>query len=58
MRIRREPEDTTVLLERQALHAWRLALTHPATGERLAIEAPLPDDMAAVLSELRQYRGV
>ena len=34
---------------RQALHAWRLAFTHPITGEPLAIEAPLPDDMRALI---------
>ena len=27
---------------RQALHAWRLALPHPVTRERLELEAPLP----------------
>ena len=55
--IRRDAADTLVLLDRQALHARRLKLTHPATGEPLQIEAPLPDDMAAVLTELQQYRG-
>ncbi len=34
---------------RQALHAWRLALTHPTTREGLVIEAPLPDDMKSLL---------
>jgi 23S rRNA pseudouridine1911/1915/1917 synthase len=33
-------------LPRQALHAWRLALPHPVTGERVALEAPLPPDLA------------
>ncbi|HLK38720.1 MAG TPA: RluA family pseudouridine synthase [Polyangiaceae bacterium] len=33
-------------LPRHALHAFRLALTHPITREPLAIEAPLPADMA------------
>lgn len=28
--------------ERQALHAWRLALPHPETGETLDLQAPLP----------------
>lgn len=37
---------------RQALHAYRLGFVHPATGERLAFESPLPADMAALLSEL------
>jgi 23S rRNA pseudouridine1911/1915/1917 synthase len=34
---------------RQALHAWRLAFAHPVTGKRLAIEAPLPNDLAELL---------
>ncbi len=36
-------------MTRQALHARRLALAHPATGEPLAFEAALPADMAAAL---------
>jgi 23S rRNA pseudouridine1911/1915/1917 synthase len=34
---------------RQALHAWRLACAHPATGAPLAIVAPLPPDLHALL---------
>jgi 23S rRNA pseudouridine1911/1915/1917 synthase len=30
---------------RQALHAWRVAFTHPLTRERLTIEAPMPVDL-------------
>ena len=30
---------------RQALHACALALEHPVTGESMAFEAPLPEDM-------------
>jgi 23S rRNA pseudouridine1911/1915/1917 synthase len=41
------------LLERQALHAARLELDHPLTGERLAFEAPLPADMERTLAALR-----
>lgn len=33
---------------RQCLHAWRLALRHP-DGSTLQLEAPLPDDMQAVV---------
>ncbi len=40
-------------LERPALHAARLAFTHPASGERLTLEAPLPPDLVAVLERLR-----
>ena len=41
-------EDRT-LISRPALHAARMALTHPVTGEKLALEAPLPEDMRALL---------
>ena len=30
---------------RPALHAWRLSFEHPATSERLRVEAPVPDDL-------------
>jgi len=38
---------------RQALHAARLELRHPRNGERLRFEAPLPGDIAALLTHLR-----
>jgi len=41
-------------LARQALHAARLEFEHPATGERVAFEAPLPADMAELLAWLRR----
>ncbi len=37
---------------RQALHAQRLALIHPATGERLEWRAAIPADLAALLAVL------
>ena len=40
-------------MPRQALHARALAFTHPATEERLRLEAPMPADMAALLAFLR-----
>ena len=39
--------------ERMFLHARRLAFDHPATGERIELEAPLPPECAALLSHLR-----
>ena len=48
--------DTTVLLERQALHAARIRFVHPASGEPLQISAPLPTDMQATLEALRARR--
>jgi 23S rRNA pseudouridine1911/1915/1917 synthase len=38
---------------RPALHAAALAFTHPVTNERLSLEAPLPDDIAGLLVNLR-----
>jgi 23S rRNA pseudouridine1911/1915/1917 synthase len=40
------------LVRRQLLHAWRLGITHPRTGEPLTWEAPLPEDFRAVLDKL------
>lgn len=40
-------------LTRQALHAASLGFVHPVTGEKLNVEAPLPDDMAALRQALR-----
>ena len=37
-------------LQRQALHAFRLAFAHPMTGEALEFLAPLPQDMRAALA--------
>lgn len=33
------------IFPRPALHAWSLAFTHPATGEHVAFEAAVPEDM-------------
>jgi 23S rRNA pseudouridine1911/1915/1917 synthase len=41
-------------LERQFLHAARLAFTHPVTGEAIALESPLPDDLVAALERARR----
>ncbi len=41
-------------LRRQALHAERLALTHPVTGERLEWRAEIPADLAELLAVLRE----
>ena len=39
-------------LERQALHACRLAFAHPATGEALEFKSSLPADLAAAGAKL------
>lgn len=40
-------------MERPALHARRLEIDHPVSGERLAFEAELPADMTQLLEFLR-----
>src|SRR5690606_38778487 len=41
------------LIQRQALHAWRLGLRLPSTDEWREFEAPLPEDMAEAIDALR-----
>ena len=38
---------------RQALHATRLALDHPVSGERMEWQAPMPQDMQQLLQQIR-----
>ncbi|MDX6702599.1 MAG: rRNA synthase, partial [Baekduia sp.] len=40
-------------LRRQFLHAARLAFEHPVTGAAVAVESPLPDDLATALERAR-----
>jgi 23S rRNA pseudouridine1911/1915/1917 synthase len=39
---------------RQALHAYRLAFAHPRDGRPMHFEAPMPEDMKALLNRLRR----
>jgi len=39
-------------LAAHALHAWRIGFIHPRSGQEMAFEAPLPDDMADLISYL------
>jgi len=52
----RRPEARAAIeaLLRPALHAARLAFTHPATGERVCFESPLPADLQELLAVLRR----
>jgi len=42
--------------KRQALHAEQLSLVHPLSGETLQVQAPPPDDFAALLQALAHDR--
>lgn len=48
-------EEERPLLQRLALHAWKLKFTGP-NGETVELEAPLPKDMQAVLQQLRKHK--
>jgi 23S rRNA pseudouridine1911/1915/1917 synthase len=37
---------------RQMLHAWKLAFTHPRTGQVMPFEAPLPPDFAEAMRQI------
>jgi 23S rRNA pseudouridine1911/1915/1917 synthase len=41
-------------IDRQALHAEKLALQHPDSGETMQWQAPLPEDMRQLIAELRE----
>jgi 23S rRNA pseudouridine1911/1915/1917 synthase len=43
-------------LERQFLHAGRLAFEHPVTGAAIDLSSPLPNDLATVLERARDAR--
>jgi 23S rRNA pseudouridine1911/1915/1917 synthase len=44
-------------VRRQMLHAWRLEIDHPRTGERMVFESPLPEDMQRLIAQLEARGG-
>ena len=46
-----------IAFSRQALHAYRLAFRHPVDGRPLSFEAPLPADLADLLTRVRGKAG-
>lgn len=46
------------ILSGQALHAYRLTLTHPRTGKTMTFESPLPKWFCEVLEKLRNCNGL
>ena len=41
------------LINRQALHSYRLTFCHPVTGKEITVTAPLPEDMNQVIEKLK-----
>lgn len=54
---RRMPGSPAGDFPRQALHAFRLGLIHPATGTNMHWEMPLPADFLGLLETLRAASG-
>jgi 23S rRNA pseudouridine1911/1915/1917 synthase len=52
----RVPDPKEPILMRQALHAWWISFTHPATGEIVEYSAPVTADLELVLSLLRDHK--
>lgn len=50
----RRGDPYRAVLKRQALHASRLSLPHPASGETMQWEQALPQDMQDMLEQLRE----
>ncbi len=48
------PTVGRVAPRRPMLHAWRLAFRHPVSGERVAVESPVPADLTRTASRLRR----
>ena len=44
------------IIERQALHAWKIEFSHPISGETMSLEAPWPEDFSRLIEALRKYR--
>lgn len=52
-----ELPDDRIMLDRQALHAHRLTIQHPTSGEQMLFEASLPEDMNELLLLLRAAKS-
>ena len=48
-------ENCFRIMPRQGLHARSLGFIHPATGEKMHFESPLPDDMQEVIRKWETY---
>jgi 23S rRNA pseudouridine1911/1915/1917 synthase len=53
---RRNSQPQRLRLNRNFLHAAKLAFTHPITGKPLELEAPLPNELETFLLSLQQSR--
>lgn len=49
---RKRPPDLPRAVTRQMLHAWKLTITHPRSGETITFEAPWPTDIKELIHAL------
>lgn len=48
-------EEPRPLMNRLTLHALRLGVEHPETGQRVEVESPLPKDFRALINQLDKW---
>lgn len=53
--LKKDQDEEQALVSRLTLHAHKLTLNHPATGERMAFTCELPKDFRALLSQLDKW---
>jgi 23S rRNA pseudouridine1911/1915/1917 synthase len=51
-----DAEGNSIILDRHALHSYRLEFTHPITGEAMDLKADLPMDMGCIVGDLSSVR--
>ena len=49
-------DEDSILLDRQALHAFKIAFDHPVSKQRMAIQAELPDDIRLAIVAIEENR--
>ena len=42
-------ENSSILISRQALHAYKIDFIHPITKKNMELIAPIPDDIKRIL---------
>ncbi|MCB0525442.1 MAG: RluA family pseudouridine synthase [Lewinellaceae bacterium] len=50
-------EEERPIMERTSLHATRLRINHPETGERMEFTSELPKDFSALLKQMRKWNA-
>ncbi len=53
-----DPESERPLIDRLALHAWKISFTHPASGQQVEFIAPYPKDLEVTRKQLAKIFGV